>query len=1192
MGVRFTKEQQQVIDLRNRNILVSAAAGSGKTAVLVERIITRLTKDASPLNVDQLLIVTFTEAAASEMKERIHGAIEKALMEQPDNVHLQQQATLIHQAQITTIHQFCMSVIREYFHTIDLDPGFRVGEEGELKLLRQDVVCDVLEQAFEEAEPEFLSFVESFSTGKDDKNLEELILRLYEFSRSYPNPNTWLALCAQQYDIGSGEELEAKDYVQEFLEEVRENLQYMKSILEHGIRICREEQGPIAYEKTLQSDLEQIEVLCAAKCFTDMKRAITHIEWQKLGSNRGIIVDDAKLLQVKDIRDEVKGYIKKLAENYFYDELGNMAEDMAAVHSNMKMLTSLVVRFAEQFAQEKKKKNLIDFSDMEQYALQILTREENGEFVPSEVADGYQQKFAEIMIDEYQDSNYVQEAILTSVSGVSKGVYNIFMVGDVKQSIYRFRLSRPELFMEKFDSYSTLDSEKQRIDLHKNFRSRKEVLDSTNYLFRQIMVPRLGGIDYDDKAALYVGADYEEKSGNETEVLLIEVPESKAKERIEVEAEAIARRIKNLMAGHTVFDKKTGEYRPVRYGDIVILTRSAKGWTEVFSKVLGDAGIPTYTCSGEGYFETPEIRIALNYLQILDNPRQDIPFTAVLTSMFAGITSEELAIIRSSNQEKNMYTSVCHYAEHGEIETLKERLQEFLSTLNNFRSRVPYMAIHVLLWQILEETGYRDYVSALPGGEQRAANLEMLVEKAVAFEGTSYKGVFNFVRYIEQLKKYAVDYGEANLMDENADVVSLMTIHKSKGLEFPIVFVAGIGKQFNMQDTKKSLVLHSELGVGADAVDLTARTKLPTFLKKMIQLKEARETTAEELRVLYVAMTRAKEKLILTGTVADLAKEVDKCVALQGHGNMQLPYYYLAKAVKYMDWILPALYRDICMRREIPFIVSKITLDDLAEQEAEEQIIHLITKDVLQQWDTDAVYDSEMKQQIAEQFSYVYPFESSQVVKQKLSVSELKKRMYMEQEGEEIFKEEDVIPLLPKFLQEETELTGASRGTAYHKLLELLDFSKDYDEEVLASTIDNFVKDGFINEEMKACICRDDILSFLNSAIGKRVQAASRRGTYHAEQPFVMSFDAKEIYKGTDVEECVLVQGIVDVYFEEDGELVVLDYKTDRVREASELVERYHTQLDYYGEALRKLTGKSVKEKVIYSFALHEEILC
>lgn len=1191
MGVKFTREQQQVIDLRNRNILVSAAAGSGKTAVLVERIITRLTKDTPPLNVEQLLIVTFTEAAASEMKERIHNAIEKALEEEPENLHLQHQATLIHQAQITTIHQFCLSVIKEYFHTIDLDPGFRVGEEGELKLLQQDVVCDVLETAFQEADPEFLSFVECFSTGKDDKNLEELILQLYKFSRSYPNPNAWLSLCAEQYDIESAEEMEEKAYVQELLAEIRENLQQMQNLLEYGIRICREEEGPAAYEKALYCDLEQIEALLKVKGFSEMRNVITHIVWQKLGSNRGIVVDDKKLLRVKALREEVKNYIRKLVETYFYDDLQNLAKDMAYVHGNMKMLTNLVKRFAEQFVMEKRGKNLIDFNDMEQYALQILTKEENGLFIPSEVAESYQQKFAEVMIDEYQDSNYVQEAILTSVSGVSKGKHNVFMVGDVKQSIYRFRLSRPELFMEKFNSYSTEDGEKQRIDLHKNFRSRREVLDSTNFLFRQIMIPSFGGIAYDERAALYVGADYEDKPGNETEVMLIETPEIKADERIEVEAEAIARRIKELMINHTVFDKNAGAYRPIRYGDIVILTRSAKGWTEVFSRVLGDAGIPTYASSKEGYFETPEIQLALNYLQILDNPKQDIPFTAILTSMFARFSSEELAILRSSNGEKSMYDCVCWYVENGDIKELRERLCEFLTTFENFRNRVPYTAIHVLLWQILEETGYHDYVSALPAGEQRAANLEMLVEKAITFEGTSYKGLFNFVRYIEQLKKYAVDYGEANIMEDTTDVVSLMTIHKSKGLEFPIVFVAGMGKQFNMQDTKKSIVLHSELGIGVDAIDSVARTKVPTFLKKIIQLKEARETTAEELRVLYVAMTRAKEKLILTGAVQDVERELEECAILQGHTEIQLPYYHLTKAKKYFDWIMPALYRNQCM--DVPMTVQRITQDELAEKEVEEQLVNCVTKEVLQYWDTTSVYDTEMKAQLEAQFLYDYPYEKDQRIKQKLSVSELKKRTYMEEtEGEVAFKEEEVIPLLPKFLQDEAELTGATKGTAYHKLLELLDFTKEYDEKTLTNAIVEFVEHGFMTREMAACIHKKEILNFLASPIGKRVQAASRNGKYVAEQPFVIGYDAEALYGPMESQECILVQGIIDVYFEEDGQFVVLDYKTDRVKEADDLVERYHAQLEYYADALHELTGKTVKEKVIYSFALQKEILC
>lgn len=1193
MGVTFTKEQQQVIDLRNRNILVSAAAGSGKTAVLVERIITRLTKDESPLDVDQLLIVTFTEAAASEMKERIHGAIEKALEEDPENVHLQRQATLIHQAQITTIHKFCLSVIRDYFHTIDLDPGFRVGEEGELKLLQKDVVSNVLEEAYQEGTPEFLSFVESFASGRDDRNLEELILQLYEFSRSYPNPKAWLDSCWAQYELESSAELESKSYIQELLEEVRLSLQEMQSLIEYGITVCEEDDGPAAYKNTLISDLEKMDALIRTNTFTEMQNKMRNLKWATLAANRNKEVDEKKILQVKGIREEVKGYVKDVMERFFYADIEELWSDMTSSQGHMKVLTGLVKRFADQFVSEKRSKNLIDFSDMEQYALQILTREENGEFLPSEVAESYQHKYAEVMIDEYQDSNFVQEAILTSVSGVSKGNYNIFMVGDVKQSIYRFRLSRPELFMEKFNTYSVGDGEKQRIDLHKNFRSRREVLDSTNYFFEQIMIPSFGGIKYDDKAALYVGADYVDKPDNETEVILLEMQGSKADERIELEAEAVARRIKEIMENHEVFDKKMGDYRPVRYSDIVILTRSLKGWTDVFSKVLNRSGIPTYTGSKEGYFEAQEIRLALNYLKILDNPRQDIPFAAVLTSMFAGLNSEELAIIRSSSAAKTMYDCVCGYVKNGENVELRERLSAFLVTFESFRDRVPYVAIHVLLWQLLEETGYRDYMAALPGGEQRAANLEMLIEKAIAFEGTSYKGLFNFVRYIEQLQKYAVDYGEANIMDENMDVVSLMSIHKSKGLEFPIVFVAGIGKQFNMQDTRKSLVVHADLGVGIDAVDTALRTKVPTILKKIIQMKVQRESTAEELRVLYVAMTRAKEKLIMTGAVQDLEKELDKLASLQGRKEKELPYYRLVKATKYLDWILPTLHRNPLLMKDVPIKVQYITLENLAEKEAEEQVVSNVTKGILERWDTECVYDAEMKKQIDEQFSFSYPYEKSDTIKQKLSVSELKKRAYharQEEEGEEVFKEEEVIPLLPKFLQEEEELTGASRGTAYHKLLEILDFMKEYDEESLKHTIREKVAAGLMTEEMVACIREKDILHFLQSPIGQRVQTACRNGKYYAEQPFVIGLKAKDVYPKADDGEIVLVQGIIDVYFEEDGQLVVLDYKTDRVREASDLVNRYHAQLEYYAEALENLTGKSVKEKVIYSFALQTEI--
>ena len=509
MGVNFTDEQKKVIQLRDRNILVSAAAGSGKTAVLVERIITRLTKDNPMLNVDELLVLTYTDAAASEMKERVLGAIEKALEEEPENVHLQQQATLIYQAQITTIHKFCMSVIRDYFHTIDLDPSFRVGEEGELKLLKKDVVEEVLEKAYQEGSAEFTNFVESFVSGKNDRELEKLILQLYELSKSYPNPRKWLNACVEQYDIKNAEELEEKAYIQEVLEDTRQCLMDILELLDYAINLCREEDGPAVYEDTIAYDCKQVKTLLKAGSFAEMQELLRNADWNDLTSCKDKSVSKKKIKQVSDVHDKYKKFVKGTLSQYFFDDIEVMLKEMQNSGKNVRVLIDLVIRFSDLYSEEKKKKNMIDFDDMEQYALQILTREEDGKLVPSAVAESYQEKFAEVMIDEYQDSNLVQETILTSVSKASRGIYNIFMVGDVKQSIYRFRMSRPELFMEKYHTYNVDDSEKQRIDLHKNFRSRREVLESTNFIFEQIMMSEFGGIEYDETVALYVGADYD-----------------------------------------------------------------------------------------------------------------------------------------------------------------------------------------------------------------------------------------------------------------------------------------------------------------------------------------------------------------------------------------------------------------------------------------------------------------------------------------------------------------------------------------------------------------------------------------------------------------------------------------------------------------------------------------------------------
>ena len=1199
MGVTFTKEQQQVIDLRDRNILVSAAAGSGKTAVLVERIITRLTKDTPPIDVDELLVVTYTEAAAAEMKERIRGAIEKALEERPEDEHLQKQATLVHNAKVTTIHSFCLSVIRDYFHTIDLDPGFRIGEDGELKLMKQDVVDEVLEAWYQEARPDFVNLVESLATGRDDRRIGEIILKLYEYSRSYPNPDGWLDSCVKYYGISTVEELEQTPFVHKLMRDIREVFKDVEANLHFAESICEEEDGPKAYLEALESDLMWLAKLQKAEGFLEMQKVLSALEWKSLKRNTDKSVSQAKMEMVKDIRNGCKETVNEVKESYFYDDASRMLENMNAAKGNMEVLSELVKYFANAFAQKKQSKNMIDFGDMEHYALQILTREEDGILVPSPAAKEYQEKFEEIMIDEYQDSNYVQEAILTSVSSVSRGKYNIFMVGDVKQSIYRFRLARPELFMEKYHTYSDEDGKQQRIDLYKNFRSRSEVLESTNYIFRQIMTEGFGGIAYDDKAALYVGAEYEDKPGNETEVLFVDVSEQAEELSVrETEALAVANRIKELVGNHVVFDKKTGEYRKAEYRDIVVLTRSIKGWTDVFLQVFKEEGVPAYSISKEGYFETREIQMLLDYLRVLDNPRQDIPFTAVLSSMFAGVSTEELAIIKSDTQAKTFYECVLAYIEGGTDAALREKLQHFMTQLEAFRKKVPYTAIHSLLWDILEETGFGNYVAALPAGEQRTANLEMLIEKAISFESTSYKGLFHFVRYIEQLKKYDVDYGEANIQDESSNVVGLMSIHKSKGLEFPIVIVAGMEKKFNLRDTNDSVVLHSELGAGIDFVDIESREKSPSLLKRMIQQEIQKESVAEELRILYVAMTRAKEKLVLVGTVSNLEKVLTDCCSLKYRREPALPYTRLAKARKYFDWVIPALYRSHVMapvlekyeiespwqnplyKENVPFVVRTVTVEDMTKQALYEEWKDTVTQTVLREWDTESVYDEKLKAHLEEQFSYSYPYKKATEMKQKASVSELKKQLYLENEEIE---EEVIIPLLPKFMQQEEAFSGASRGTAYHRVLELLDFSEDYDGPELQDAVNSMVKNHLLTAEMASCVKREDILKFLESPVAKRMKEASRRNQFHAEQPFVLGEEKED-------SELVLVQGIIDVYFEEDGELVVLDYKTDRVQKAEELLERYKLQLDYYAEVLERVTKKRVKEKIIYSFTLQKEI--
>ena len=605
MSVKWTEEQRKVIDLRGRNILVSAAAGSGKTAVLVERIIKRLTEEEHPVDVDRLLIVTFTEAAAAEMKERIGAALEKKLREHPGDARLEQQASLIHSAAITTIHSFCLSVIRDHFHVIDIDPGFRIAEEGELRLLRQDVLDELLEACYAEGTEEFLDFAERFGTGRNDRKIEEIILKLFEYSRSYPQPEKWLDSCVKAYEAPESGEMR-----QRAAERVRSRAGDIRKVLEHALKICEEPDGPYMYGDMLEPDLVNLKKLENTETFDVQYDAACGFSWKRLSGKKDETVSDEKKEAVKKLREQAKKLVKDIRELYFYAPCEEWEEDMRRACPSMRTLAWMVNRFADLFAGKKRSRNIIDFSDMEQFALAILTVEKDGKLVPSPAAGEYQDRFEEVMIDEYQDSNLVQETILTSVSRMSRDVCNVFMVGDVKQSIYSFRLSRPELFMEKYDTYSLADSVKQRIDLHKNFRSRGEVLDSVNYIFRQIMGRDLGGIEYDDSAALYVGADFPELPeearnagfSDRTELLLLDKADTGDEAARRAEARMIARRIRELVRNGVVIDRENGGYRRVQYKDIVILTRSIRGWAEDFASVLAEEGVPAYSVSREGYF--------------------------------------------------------------------------------------------------------------------------------------------------------------------------------------------------------------------------------------------------------------------------------------------------------------------------------------------------------------------------------------------------------------------------------------------------------------------------------------------------------------------------------------------------------------------------------------------------------------
>ena len=1183
--MKWTEEQQKVIDTRDRNILVSAAAGSGKTAVLVARILALVTDPAHPVDIDRLLIVTFTNAAAGEMRQRIRDALEARAEEAPENAHLQRQLVLIHNAQITTIHSFCLQVLRSHFHMIGLDPGFRIADEGEMLLLRQDVLKETLEEAYElgagevhttETE-EFRQLLEQLAPGKDDQAVQNALLQVYQFSLGQPWPDEWLAGCRMAYCRPDKEETPPEpDWVRFAVKDTKRVLADVREEILYAITLCQAEHGPYMYEKAMQDDLAMVEALQAADSYRELAKAFAVSgTYTRLSTKKDESVSKEQKEQVQELRAGIKDALASVRVQYFYDRPEALEETFYASGVVVRALTRLVERFMEKLTEKKREKNVLDFSDLEHLALEILVVHDETGIQASPAALEYAEQFEEIMIDEYQDSNLVQELILNSVAGRGRGEANRFMVGDVKQSIYRFRLACPELFLEKYQTYRELENA-CRIDLHKNFRSRSEVLDGVNEIFRQIMTENLGGIVYDKDAMLYPGAVFAPDSGEARrlpEFLLLD-PEDQDKQ--EAEARLVGMQIQQMVGSFPVWDAKRSAYRPMAYRDIVILLRTVSGWAETFGEVLSDMGIPCFTGSQKGYFSAVEVRTVLAYLEVLDNPVQDIPLAAVMRSPIGGFSDEALAKLRSASEERRFYDCCTAYRDNGEDAALRLALDTFFRQMEYFREKAAYTPIHLLLWEILDVTGYGAYAAALPAGRQRKANLDMLVEKAIAYEATSYRGLYHFIRYIESLKRYEVDYGEASLGTESDDTVRIMSIHKSKGLEFPVVFVSGLGKQFNETELRGRLALHSSFGIGCDYVDTTLRLRQPSLLKKVIQKTSALENLGEELRILYVAMTRAKEKLILTGAVPNASQKLEAWQTLNVRAMETLSYSTLTKASSYLDWVLPALLQH---SGKDCFLLRVLSAEDLLEESKEAKASDLWR--VLEH----PKEEPEARRYLERVFSAEYPYEQEQAISGKVSVTELKKQTQLpeEHEGLELYPVKESKGTVPRFRAAETTMPGSMRGTIYHTFMENLDFHK---KDVLETQLEEWIKCGKMTRDEAAAVRISDIRRFLESDIGLRMERAEEGGRLHREQPFVLGVPAHAIRSCWQSEELVLVQGIIDAWFEEDDGIVIVDYKTDRVRTMQTLAGRYHIQLEAYAKAVARLTGKTVKECGIYSFCL------
>jgi ATP-dependent helicase/nuclease subunit A len=1288
-GSSWTDEQWQAMTTRGHHLLVAAAAGSGKTAVLVERIIRTVADEKNAMDIDRLLVATFTDAAAAEMRHRLREALDKALRSHPRSKHLRTQLALLSQASITTLHSFCLQVVRRYVQRTNLDPSFRIANETEAQLLRQEAIEAVFEQRYmdEQEDSPFWKLADAYGGEHTDEGLIQIMHHLYDFSRSHPFPEHWLSSSAAMFQLNGAQSIPSDHpWLVSIEAHAKLELEGIIASLRLGLELATHPAGPNAYIQNLSDDIQGM---------TMLQRALSEGGWRSLYDAVQQQVDAMAFNKLKpqkkgpdeQLMERVKSLRKKAAVQYKEDlkeklltrTLEQYAQECHALAPLMEELVRLVDEFAHRYASLKKSKALVDFSDLEHACLHILLDPASTpeHLVPSDAAIGYQDHYQEVYVDEYQDTNEVQETILRLVSrgetphDIRKG--NRFMVGDVKQSIYRFRLAQPRLFLHKYKTYTPISVNENspsgiRIDLARNFRSRQEVVDAVNYIFYQTMHEAAAELEYDEQAELVYGAGYPNATQEDamaTELLLIDpasvgisqtdsddededksVQEGSVQEGdveseeelavAELEARAIGMKIKELFGSvqqqaMNVQDKALGGARPIRYRDIVILLRAVNGWAPIFVEQFKQLGIPVHADLGGGYFDALEVVTMISLLQTIDNPLQDIPLAAVLRSPLFGFSSEELGKIRiAGSSQVSFYEALgaiavqaSHNSEH--TDNLRQKITTFLVALESWRTYARQNTLADLIMLLYRETGYLDFVGGLPGGEQRQANLRALYDRARQYEATSLRGLFRFLRFIERLRSSGADLAPARALGEQENVVRIMTIHKSKGLEFPVVFIAGLGKNFNRNDEKNIFLIHKELGFGPKVVDTAQGIAYPTLPMLSIRKRLRAEAMAEEMRILYVAMTRAREKLILLGSLRSLVRTMESWTLTASEAGPRISAYAVVQSNSFLDWIGPALLRhpaSDALRHRLGLGSMARSMDELRSIQSRWNI-ELLTPGMLQlsratpaQHQQDFLHHIEAGVPIAEEWTsstieiaktlgWSDPRAAASVLYAKTSVTEWKRRLTeeesdidfwgqatSEQQPGQLLKATQLPLRRPSFMASQG-LTPAERGTAYHAVMQHLPLQQGLNTQAVAEFLDDLVSREIITRDQRNVIDPSAVRQFLESEPG---QCMLRASSVYRELPFSVGLPASIVYgprrNGVELDaqtanERVLVQGVIDCLFETPEGWIIVDYKTDFIQTngLDEVTERYRQQLDVYARAVEQSLHRPVVARYLYFFA-------